>query len=418
MKTRKLNAQVAVIGAGSAGVVAAVAAARSGAEVVLVEKQCYPGGSATAAMVGTVCGLFLSHPHDTPKWAAGGFMKSFAQDLMEKGDTAPTKFYDRLHFLPYPDKAFRIVCNRLLAEHKITCLWHTTIRLVQHEEGEITSLRLFDGETEIELVAGQVVDCTGDSWVSRLADETWVNGGENQAAARVFKLCGLAEMPADAIHFALSLALRRGVNQGQLAPELGMLSVVPGSYRDGCAYFKLPLPEVVSNDPEQRAEMLNSSEYQVKTVVAFLRNHVTSFADVELVEIAPEVGFRTGYRPQGREMLTEEMVLETRKFPDGIANGAWPVEYWKPGAKAEIKFFADGDYYQIPAGCLESAHAGNLYFAGRNISAEPRALASARVMGICLQTGFAAGMLAAGAVAQKDKAEVIEQIRAELELKR
>src|SRR5690606_16236303 len=110
----------------------------------------------------------------------------------------------------------------------------------------------------------------------------------------------------------------------------------------------------VSNDPAQRAEMLHSSERQVKTVVAFLRNHVKSFADVELVEIAPEVGFRTGYRPQGREMLTEEMVLEARKIPEGIANGAWPVEYWKPGANAEMKFFDDGDYYQIPAGCLES----------------------------------------------------------------
>src|SRR5690606_15526311 len=114
----------------------------------------------------------------------------------------------------------------------------------------------------------------------------------------------------------------------QLASELGMLSVVPGSYHDQSAYFKLPLPDVVSHDPAQRAEMLHSSERQVKTVVAFLRNHVKSFADVELVEIAPEVGFRTGYRPQGREMLTEEMVLEARKIPEGIANGAWPVEYW------------------------------------------------------------------------------------------
>ncbi len=418
MKTRKLNAQVAVIGAGSAGVAAAVAAARSGAEVILVEKQSYPGGSATAAMVGTVCGLFLSHPDDTPKWAAAGFMKSFAIDLMNAGGTAPEKFYERLHFLPYPDNAFKTICNRLLKAHNITCLWHTSVRSVQLNEGRVESLQLFDGAAEIELTAGQVVDCTGDSWVSRLANETWVNGGDNQAAARVFKLCGIADTPADAIHFALSLALRRGVNQGHLPSELGMLSVVPGSYRNQCAYFKLPLPEVVSNDPVQRAEMLNSSEQQVKTVVDFLRNRVKSFANAELVEIAPEVGFRTGYRPQGREILTEKMVLETRKFPDGIANGAWPIENWKPGANAELKFFADGDYYQVPSGCLESAHAGNLYFAGRNISAEPSALASARVMGICLQTGYAAGMLAAGAALEKNRTEVIAQLRAELELKR
>lgn len=345
-------------------------------------------------------------------------MKSFAEDLMRASDTVPEKFYQRLHFLPYQIPAFRKICNRLLAAHKITCLWNTTIRKVQHNPATIESLRLWDGEQEIELVVDQVVDCSGDSWVSRLANENWVEGGENQAAARVFQLCGISEIPVDAIHFAVSLALRRGVSLGKLAPELGMLSVVPGSYREHCAYFKLPLPEDVSNDTAQRAEMLSTSHQAIRTVVAFLRNNVPSFAGVEIGEIAPEVGFRTGFRPKGRETLTEEMVLDARKFPDGIANGAWPVEYWKPGATAEMSFFADNDYYQIPAGCVESALAKNLYFAGRNISAEPRALASARVMGICLQTGYAAGMLAAGAALKKERPERIDRIRAELDLSR
>ena len=137
-----------------------------------------------------------------------------------------------------------------------------------------------------------------------------------------------------------------------------------------------------------------------------------------LTEWAPEVGFRTGYRGLGRETLSPEMVANCTKHPEGIANGAWPIEYWKPGEQAEMEFFVDGDYYQIPAGCLESQFAKNLYFAGRNISATPRALASARVMGTCLQTGYAAGTLAAHAAQGISRDESIAQIRlaSELEL--
>lgn len=416
MKTKTLHADVAVIGAGAAGVAAAVAAASSGAEVVLVERQCFPGGSATAAMVGTVCGLYLSQPGEQAQWAVGGFARKFAEDLQRESSSHPEKFYERLHFLPYRIKAFKKVCNQLLVDHKVTCLWHTTIRAVEHHEGRIQSLLLHDGEAEINLLADQVVDCSGDSWVSRLANPDWVKGDENQAAARVFTLCGISEMPAEAIHFALSLSLRRGVMQGKISDALALLTVVPGSYREGCAYFKLPLPEAVSNDPDQRREMLHSSEKSVREVVRFLRENAKAFADVEITELAPEVGFRSGFLPEGREELTEEIVIEARKSPDGIANGAWPIEYWKPGKQAEMAFFDDGDFYQIPAGCVESHHAKNLYFAGRNIAASARALASARVMGICLQTGYAAGSLAAGSAQGKPRLEVIENIRRELEL--
>jgi len=60
-----------------------------------------------------------------------------------------------------------------------------------------------------------------------------------------------------------------------------------------------------------------------------------------------------------------------------------------------MRYFKLDDYYQVPADCLQSNSIDNLFFAGRNISATDGAIASARVMGICLQTGYAAGCLAA-----------------------
>jgi len=65
---------------------------------------------------------------------------------------------------------------------------------------------------------------------------------------------------------------------------------------------------------------------------------------------------------------------------------------------------------------LESKHLKNLYFAGRNLSSDVRAMASARVMGTCLATGFAAGILAAYAAKNQDRNEAIAYIRQALEL--
>lgn len=410
------HADVAVIGAGSAGVAAALSAAQAGANVVLVEKNDYPGGKATAAMVGTVCGLYLSQPTDEAKWSAGGLMKEFALRLATESTSKPMRFYDRLHFLPYNIAAFKKVCSDLIAQNPIDTYWGAEIVQVDVVTAQVRSAIVKHAGTTFQLNADQWIDCTGEAHFTRLASPDWVSGGDNQAAARVFRLDGIAEMPADAIHFALSRALRRGVHDQLISEHLAKLSVVPGSFKNGSAYFKLPLPQVVSNDAQERDELLSSSEKDVRALVDFLKVNAPSFSGCTLGELAPEVGFRTGYRAVGREHLTEDQVIRCLKSPEGIANGAWPIEYWKPGEQAEMEFFEDGDYYQIPAGCLESEFAKNLYFAGRNISATPRAMASARVMGTCLQTGFAAGALAAHASKGISRDESIAHIRTASEL--
>lgn len=416
MSLQTHHADVAVIGAGSAGVAAAVAASQTGANVVLIEKNDYPGGKATAAMVGTVCGLYLSQPTDETRWSAGGLMKEFALRIAKESNSKSIRFYDRLHFLPYNIAAFKKVCSDLIAQNQIETYWGAEIVQVDTVTAQVQSAIVKYAGTTFQLNADQWIDCTGEAHFTRLASPDWVSGGENQAAARVFRLDGIAEMPADAIHFALSRTLRRGVHDQLISEDLAKLSAVPGSFQNGSAYFKLPLPEVVSNDARQRDEMLISSEKDVRTLIDFLKNNAPSFAGCTLGELAAEVGFRTGYRAIGKDELTEDEVIRCAKNPEGIANGAWPIEYWKPGEQAEIEFFEDGDYYQIPAGCLESEFVKNLYFAGRNISATPRAMASARVMGTCLQTGFAAGTLAAHASKGISRDESIAHIRTASEL--
>jgi hypothetical protein len=96
----------------------------------------------------------------------------------------------------------------------------------------------------------------------------------------------------------------------------------------------------------------------------------------------------------GKYVLSEDDVLSGRKFDHAIATGAWPIEIWHPLKPLEMHYFKEDEWYQIPVESILSNEISNLYFAGRSISATDNAIASARVMGTCLQTGFAAGKIA------------------------
>lgn len=404
-----------VVGAGSAGVAAAVAAAESGARVLVIERNPFAGGKATAAMVGTVCGLYLTSKKDEALWAMGGFAREFAEQLAKESNSSPEKFFGQLHFLPYTIQAFKDVCAQYLAHSNMEVWWSASLKSVAHSASGIERLAVLQNGEEKLVYPTTVVDCSGEAVVSQLAGPDWVAGGENQAAAQVFSMRGLAAIPAEAIHFTLSVALRRATSAGKLPAEFAALSVVPGSYRNGSALFKLPLEAEVTNDLRQREQMQLDAEKKVSELVSFLVQHVPLFENAELESMAPEVGFRTGYRSLGKSTLNEEDVLQSVLHPEGIANGAWPIEFWNAGAPVKMTMFEESAYYQIPASCLESKNAKNLYFAGRNLSATPKAMASARVMGTCLQTGYAAGKLAAAAAQGESRKEAIAKIRRELE---
>ena len=97
----------------------------------------------------------------------------------------------------------------------------------------------------------------------------------------------------------------------------------------------------------------------------------------------------------GRYLLTGADVLAGRKFGDAIARCAWPMEQWNVQGRTKLRYLPSGAYYDIPARALQAADLPNLFMAGKVISADVDAIASARVMGCCLATGAAAGQLAA-----------------------
>jgi hypothetical protein len=175
--------------------------------------------------------------------------------------------------------------------------------------------------------------------------------------------------------------------------------------------LKVGIPLPVTYAPGNLQELRTVARSFVEQLSEFLIDNVPAFKNASIQHIAPEVGTRIGQRSIGKYILTEEDVLQCRQFDDAIANAAWPIEEWGQQLRVNMRFLQGGDFYQVPAGCLQSAHIDNLFFAGRNISATDAAIASARVMGICLQTGYAAGCLAAATASNIPLSNAVKQIQ-------
>lgn len=389
---------VLVIGGGAAGVAAAVGAARQGARVALLERKAYLGGKATAAMVGTICGLYYRSENPKSRFVSDGFSREFGARLQRLSETKPVHFKHGLHFLPYTPLAFKRLCDELMQGAGVEVYFHATVSDVTVSEKRLNNLTALVLDRRVIFEADQVIDCTGEALVSALAEIPLIEESTYQTAAQVFVMENVGTLPPEALSMTLMREIRRGIDAGKVDPVSSRVTVVPGSYRSGQIWLKLSIPLPIDNALNKATQLEFFARKQVEEIARFLKNEVPIFNNAHLGEVAAEVGIRTNHRNEGKYILTGKDVLNGQKWADGIAKGAWPIEDWGLEKKPTMTFFPMDTHYDIPRRCLESKHLDNLWFAGRHISADAEAIASARVIGTCLDTGFVAGKASVEAI--------------------
>jgi hypothetical protein len=147
-------------------------------------------------------------------------------------------------------------------------------------------------------------------------------------------------------------------------------------------------------EPNSVTVKLAGRPEQASAVVEFLRQHIEGFEKCATPVTGLTLSHRAGRMIPGLCTLTGDDVLAARKFPDAVARCAWPIEQWNAEGVVKFRYLPPDEHYEIPARALRSASISNLFMAGKTISAEVDAIASARVMGCGLATGAAAGQLA------------------------
>lgn len=406
---------VLVVGGGTAGVAAAVAAARAGATVSLVEKYGFLGGMGTAAWPGTICGLYYLDPERTPTYVNGGFAEEFAERLMSAGGCLGAWPYKDSAVAPYIPVHFKLLCDALVTEQpNITLHLHSTMVDVQLDGSRIAAVLIQDKHGRHAIRAGMVVDATGDCDVAVLAGAPIQAGETIQYPSMMFAMQGVdvgAVMSAGGNE--LTRVIKEAHAAGEFQPARMGGNVIP-TLRGGEAFIamtRIANPDgspIDGSDPEQLTRGELEGRRQVQACVDLLKRRMPGFADAYLAEIAPQLGVRETRKIVGDVVLARDDIVGARRWDDAICNGAWPIELHQPKGLTDWTFLDINTWYQVPYRALIPVGFDNLLAAGRCISADHDALASTRVMGTCLAIGQAAGIAAAQAAAHRQTTRALD----------
>lgn len=407
-----IETDILIIGGGSAGVAAAVASSSLYQKVTLVERLEYLGGKATAAEVGTICGLYKFKKAETSEYLVGGFAKQFAEQLAKLSTSTPLYNIYNLHYLPYNISAYKELCMQLMRENNINLLLNSEVKEVQVAHQSIKSILVKSENKIIQINCKSIIDCSGNSIISQLAKLPIIKSEKYQAAAQVFTVKGVDKTIESNLNLIVLKEIKKAILNHQLDDSFKNITIVQGSYQNDCVSFKLGIPIIVTNSKDNLEKLREKAIEMIHQFIHHFINHVNLFKNSSLQNIASEVGVRVGVRPVGKYILNEEDVLSCKKFDTAIANCSWPIEEWKEDKGVAMRYLNHNDFYQIPADSLISSQVSNLFFGGRNISATDEAIASARVIGICLQTGYASGIIASNNILNTPLLNTIEAIQA------
>lgn len=390
---------VVVVGAGAGGIAAAVGAARAGAKTLLVERYGFMGGAATNAQVLAYCG-FLARGA-TPRQMVRGVGQDLLLELKALGvDIAPIVSKSGYWIIMLDPEATKLAFDRLARRNAIDVRFHTRLIGAQVEDGRISSVTLVDHSGTTVVEAGAFVDASGEATLATLSGVPLSQpGGPDahlQAASFPIRIGGVPE----------DVAFDRAV-MAELIREHNKTAESPILRDDGGVVSRLPLSGDMwwmAIDLETdgiTGESLTAVEFKARELawrnLDVLRRH-PGFEKAYLVSTGPQIGIRETRRPFSRSDVTEQDVLEGRRYADGIARAAWPMEVHEaPGRARFIDIGGDG-FFDVRAGAVEAAGIANLRLAGRVIGSDPKAYGSIRVMGTAFATGHAAGISAALAV--------------------
>lgn len=387
---------VCIIGGGAAGLAAAVAAGRLGLTVLLVERYGFCGGATVAGLSGTICGLYSSG--DQPEQIVFGFAGEFYEALQHAGGVTEPIPFGRTRLVPHDSFVWKETADRFLRANNVCVLYHTLfLDASTGADGAVETLLLRCLEGTVAVQPRCVIDASGDAEVvHRIAGHTQLGkNGIVQTPTMIFRMGGV-DMP----HFLLldpreidaQVAASHQAGRYHLPRYHVYIFPMPNGREVLCNMTRITfsdgsVPLGIRSDDMTFAEM--EGRAQTRSYAQFLRENVPAFEHAYLVETGTQVGIRQTRSIAGLTTLTNAQVLGAMKFPGAATFSAWPIE--THGATELQIVYLDRQTYDIPFETLVPQRSHNLLVAGRCLSAEHEALASARVTAQCFGLGYAAG---------------------------
>jgi len=389
---------VLVVGGGAAGVMAACAAARAGASVLLAERAGFLGGTMTSVTLGGLCGAFV-HTRGQIRPIVGGLYSELIERLEHRRAVSAPRIHGFVHGVPYDPEALRGVLDEIVLEAGVRLLLHAHVSEVVREGRRVDWVEVETSSGRAAIRPKVVVDCSGDAEVVFRGRGSFSlgDGGRTQHASSMFRMSGVdAEAFFSVPRHAIDAILLAAVLEGERLSRTSV-AVYPSPV-EGVAHLNATRVQREDGepfdltDPWQFAQAEVEGRRQAALYARVANERLPGFSKARIVALGASLGVRETRLIAGDRTLSGDDVLHGVKPEDRIACSAWPIEDHATGGKTIWKPLADGDWYGIPFGCLVSRDFDNVLVAGRCLSATHAAQASARVAATCMAMGEAAGM--------------------------
>ena len=397
---RTLRADVFVAGAGPAGFVAAIAAARNGAKVTLAESFGFPGGMATAGLVGPI-----SKFNFAGRRVVGGIPWEFVERLAAAGGAITDLPKGNV---PFEAEVYRRVAREMLEEAGVTCLWQTQVcgEPELAADGSIAAVTLSTGGFLTRMEAKRYIDCTASGAI--VGHHGFGAFRSEKGAAQPLSLCFiLGGVDTDKARVlvrndnersanpTLRAALNEAMAAGRIKSFGGPWAVWGSTIRPGFVSVNATRAEAADvTDPVQIAAATERMRREIPAIVDVMRQADPAFRNAWLAQTATASGFRECREIKALHRVTAAEFASGADVPDAIALAAHPMDRHLAGSSGQNLTFLERPGV-IPLSALVSAKCPNLLAAGGLVAAEPAAFASMRVQAQCMAMGQAAGTLAA-----------------------
>ncbi len=383
------SADLCVVGGGLAGLCAAVAAARGGSKVALVQDRPVLGGNASSEIRMWICGAAGDNNRET------GILEEIELTSLWRN----------------PDKNYAvwdgILYEFVKREPNITLLLNCSVFDAETRDGKIISVTGWQTTTQRfhTVRATYFADCSGDSVLAPLSGAQYRVGRE--AASEFGEKTSQTEADRQTMGMSCLIQMRKTDRPSVFIPPPWAKKLTPEALRlrtphmenssENFWYLELGGNRDSIGDTEEVRDELLALAYGM---VDHVKNSGTvpdaDFWELDWLGFLP--GKRESRRMVGPVILTQNDVLSGGRFPDTVAYGGWPLDDHHPDG-----FYHAGNPnvwgetpapYGIPYRALYSVNVKNLFFAGRNISATHAAVSSTRVMATCALLGQAVGTAA------------------------
>ena len=401
-----ITTDVVVVGGGAAGVAAANTIANQNLKVVLIEKYGFCGGGAVAGLSGTICGMYEASDklQNKPKQAVFGFTDQFAKMLEQKGGLTEPIAYGKTFTRVHDPLVWKETADFFLQNKNITTIYHAVvIKTLVEGNDKIEGVQVWSKQGTFNIKSKITIDASGDADVIAMAGLPNFIGdkGKVQNPTMIFKISG--------------------VDIETFKQTYGLNSIMPQEVTDLIIKmnkdnrYKLPRAKIWLFSTTKPNELLcnctriigedgrelNSLYYkdfteaetqgrkQIREYAKFFKENLKGCEKSFVTDTGTQVGIRQTRQVDGVYKLKNSDVINGKKFKDGIARSPWPIELHS-GNKPKVEWLLD-DVYEVPLNCFIPKNGEGIIAAGRCLSAEHEAVASARVTAQCFSYGHAVG---------------------------